>query len=181
MGTVDYIQPANTSGAQEFPEKTGCTVTIGGVNVAEALVSKGLATVVRYAADNDQRSSKYDDLLAAEDKAIKSKKGMHGKKDKEQTTRRITDMAGDVNKSKQFLPFLQRAGRMQAVVEFVASGSRFRVYIPRETCVVTLLLAGISCPRASRVFPGSAPMEAEPFGDEAMEHQRHGFTTRGRN
>ena len=47
----------------------------GGVNVAEALVSKGLATVVRYAADNDQRSSKYDDLLAAEDKALKSKKG----------------------------------------------------------------------------------------------------------
>ncbi len=31
----------------------------GGVNVAEALVSKGLATVVRYSADNDQRSSRY--------------------------------------------------------------------------------------------------------------------------
>ena len=31
--------------------------------------------MVRYAADNDQRSSKYDDLLAAEDKALKSKKG----------------------------------------------------------------------------------------------------------
>lgn len=74
--TVDYIQPANTSASGgEFPEKTCCTVTIGGVNVAEALVSKGLATVVRYAADNDQRSSKYDDLLAAEDKAMKSKKG----------------------------------------------------------------------------------------------------------
>merc|ERR1712223_1129495 len=66
--TVDYIQPANTSASGgEFPEKTCCTVTIGGVNVAEALVSKGLATVVRYAAYNDQRSSKYDDLLAAED------------------------------------------------------------------------------------------------------------------
>ena len=52
-------------------------------------------------------------------------------------------MSGDVNKSKQFLPFLQRAGKMQAVVEFVASGSRFRVYIPRETCVITFLLSGI--------------------------------------
>ena len=48
---------------------------LGGVNVAEALVSKGLATCVRYSADNDQRSSKYDDLLAAEDKALKSNKG----------------------------------------------------------------------------------------------------------
>ena len=47
----------------------------GGVNVAEALVSKGLASCVRYSADNDQRSSKYDDLLAAEDKAQKSNKG----------------------------------------------------------------------------------------------------------
>ena len=45
--------------------------------MAEALVSKGLATVVRYSADNDQRSSKYDDLLAAEDKAQKSNKGKH--------------------------------------------------------------------------------------------------------
>lgn len=41
--TIDYIQPAN----EEFPEKTCCTVAIGGVNVAEALVSKGLASVVR--------------------------------------------------------------------------------------------------------------------------------------
>ena len=99
--TVDYIQLAQN----DFPEKTCCTVTIGknwrhnsvaiklsflellnnecstfsfalgGVNVAEALVSKGLATCVRYSADNDQRSSKYDDLLAAEDKALKSNKG----------------------------------------------------------------------------------------------------------
>ena len=36
--------------------------------------------MVRYAADNDQRSSKYDDLLAAEDKAMKSKKGKKSKK-----------------------------------------------------------------------------------------------------
>ncbi len=41
--TVDYIQPANN----DFPEKTCATVTIGGVNVAEALVARGLATVVR--------------------------------------------------------------------------------------------------------------------------------------
>ena len=36
---------------------------LGGVNIAEALVSKGLATVVRYAADNDQRSSRYSFLF----------------------------------------------------------------------------------------------------------------------
>lgn len=57
---------------------------------------------------------------------------------------------------------------MQAVVEFVASGSRFRLYIPRETCVITFLLAGISCPRATRTMPGSGVTPGEPFGDEAL-------------
>ena len=48
----------------------------------------------------------------------------------------------DVAKAKQFLPFLQRAGRMEGVVEYVASGSRIRLYIPRETCLITFLLSG---------------------------------------
>lgn len=93
---------------------------------------------------------------------------MHDKKNL--PTRRIADLAGDVNKSKQFLPFLQRAGKMQAVVEFVASGSRFRLYIPRETCVITFLLAGIQCPRAARTMPGGVQTPAEPFGNEAMQY-----------
>ena len=48
----------------------------------------------------------------------------------------------DVPKAKQFLPFLQRAGKTEALVEFVASGSRLRLYIPKETCLITLLLSG---------------------------------------
>merc|ERR1719412_2426187 len=164
---VDYIQPESMDvNGYSYPEKICGTVTIGGVNVAEALVSKGLATVVKYKAGDDQRSSHFDDLLSAEDKAKKSAKGMHSTKNI--PTRRIADLAGDVNKSKQFLPFLQRAGRMQAVVEFIASGSRFRVYIPRETCVITFLLAGITCPRAGRNMPNGTVVEAEPWGDEAM-------------
>jgi len=161
---VDYIQPANN----DFPEKTCTTVMIGETNVAEALVSRGLATVVRYAADNDQRSSRYDELLTAEDKAKKSNKGLHNKK--ANTTRRIADVSGDVARSKQFLPFLQQKGRLQAVVEFVASASRYRLYIPRETCVITFLLSGISCPRGERVMPGGTVVEAEPFGNEAAAY-----------
>jgi len=49
----------------------------------------------------------------------------------------------DVQKSKQFLPFLTRAGKTEALVEFVASGSRMRLYIPKETCLVTVLLSGL--------------------------------------
>lgn len=91
---------------------------------------------------------------------------MHNKK--ENQMRKIADLSGDVAKSKQFLPFLQRAGKMQAVVEFVASASRFRVYIPKETCVITFLLSGVSCPRGERVMPGGQVVEAEPFGTEAL-------------
>lgn len=160
--TVDFIQPAQNN----YPEKTCCTVKIGDINVAEAMVSKGLATVVRYRQDDDQRASCYDDLLSAEAKAIKTNKGLHNKK--ETPIHRIADISGDVSKAKSFLPFLQRAGRTEAVVEFVASGSRFRLFIPRETCLITFLLAGISCPRGSRPAPGGGTLPGEPFGEEAL-------------
>jgi len=168
--TVDYIQQAKEASGGEpgFPEKTCCTVVIGGVNVAEALVSKGLATVVRYAAGNDERSSKYDDLLQAEQKAEKTGKGLHDKKNI--PSHRVSDMSGNVVKCKQFLPFLQRAGRMQGLVEFVASGSRFRVYIPRETCIVTFLLGGISCAKSGRTLPTGEVIPADPHGDDCTLH-----------
>jgi endonuclease YncB( thermonuclease family) len=44
-------------------------------NVAEALVSKGFATVIKHRQDDDQRSSAYDDLMAAESQALKGLKG----------------------------------------------------------------------------------------------------------
>ena len=52
----------------------------------------------------------------------------------------------------------------------MASGSRLRLYIPRETCLITFLLAGITCPRGNRPNPNGQPgmVEGEPFGDEAL-------------
>ncbi|KAF7694131.1 staphylococcal nuclease domain-containing protein 1 [Silurus meridionalis] len=164
--TVDYIRAATTSSETgpipAFPERTCATVTIGGINIAEALVSKGFATVIRYRQDDDQRSSHYDELLAAEARAIKNGKGLHSKK--EVPIHRVADISGETQKAKQFLPFLQRAGRSEAVVEYVFSGSRLKLYMPKETCLITFLLAGIECPRGSRNIPGSTP---EPFSEEA--------------
>ena len=54
------------------------------------------------------------------------------------------------------------------MVEFVASGSRLRLYIPRETCIITFLLAGITCPRGGRPDPKGGVIEGEPFGEEAL-------------
>lgn len=139
-------------------------------NVAELLVGKGFATVVRYRQDDDQRSSRYDNLLAAEAQAIKDSKGLHSKK--EATPSRFHDLTVDHSRIKsQYLPAWQRALRTEAIVEFVASGSRFRVYLQKDSCLVTFLLAGISCPRSSRPAIGGAPaQEGEPFGDEALNY-----------
>jgi len=35
-----------------------------------------------------------------------------------------------------------KADRLEAVCEFVASGSRLRVYLPKETCLITFLVSG---------------------------------------
>uniref|UniRef100_A0A674NNH8 Staphylococcal nuclease domain-containing protein n=1 Tax=Takifugu rubripes TaxID=31033 RepID=A0A674NNH8_TAKRU len=165
--TVDYIRAATgpAEGTPTFAERTCATVTIGGINIAEALVSKGLATVIRYRQDDDQRSSHYDELLAAEARAIKNGKGLHSKK--EVPIHRVADISGETQKAKQFLPFLQRAGRSEAVVEYVFSGSRLKLYLPKETCLITFLLAGIECPRSSRNTPVGTQV-AEPFSNEAM-------------
>ncbi|NWU86576.1 SND1 protein, partial [Onychorhynchus coronatus] len=143
---------------------SGICVTFPVSNIAEALVSKGLATVLRYRQDDDQRSAHYDELLAAEARAIKNGKGLHSKK--EVPIHRVADISGDTQKAKQFLPFLQRAGRSEAVVEYVFSGSRLKLFLPKETCLITFLLAGIECPRGARNIPGLA-QEGEPFSEEA--------------
>ncbi|XP_048004944.1 staphylococcal nuclease domain-containing protein 1 isoform X2 [Leguminivora glycinivorella] len=164
--TVDYIQPAKDN----FPEKTCCSVQASGMNIAEALVSKGYATVVRYSKDNDQRSSHYDKLLEAELKAQKAGIGIYAKKDI--PAHRIQDTSGDSAKAKKFFPFLKRAQKTEATVEFVASGSRMRIYIPKESVLVTFLLAGINCPRGARPTAGGGTQEAEPFGEEALHYTK---------
>lgn len=129
------------------------------------MISKGLATVLRHR-QHDQRSYQYNDLLAAESKAIKSQAGVHGK-DKV-LAHRVTDVAGDVIKAKRYLPHLQRSLN-EAIVEFVTSGSRLRLYLGKESCLLTFLLAGINAPRGPRLAPGGATtVEAEPYGEEAL-------------
>ncbi|KAL1502357.1 hypothetical protein ABEB36_007507 [Hypothenemus hampei] len=159
---IDYTQEARDN----FPEKVCATITSNGKNVAEALVSKGLATVVRYRQDDDQRSSRYDDLLKAEAKAEKSQLGIHSKKDG--GPMRVTEM--DAARAKLELDSFKRAHRLDAIVEFVASGARFRLYIPKSNSLATFLLSGINCPRATRPAIGNQPAsEGEEYGDEALQ------------
>lgn len=66
-------------------------------------------------------------------------------------------LSQDTQKAKQFLPFLQRAGRSEAVVEYVFSGSRLKLFMPKETCLITFLLAGEPAPPPAGCRIGPLP------------------------
>eukprot|EP00959_Pyramimonas_sp_CCMP1952_P196387 4106161-Pyramimonas_sp.AAC.1 len=131
------------------------------LNVAEMLVTRGLATVVQHRA-GEERTLAYDALLLAEANAVKNKKGVHSSKEAPVT--HINDLSGReaTQKARQFLPFLQRVGRVHAVVEVVLSGHRMKLHVPKENVIVTFSLAGVR-----------APGRGEPFSDEALAFSRY--------
>ncbi|GJP63402.1 hypothetical protein CLOP_g20489 [Closterium sp. NIES-67] len=147
--------PATTASGDAAP-----AVPAGGVNVAEMLVTRGLATVVRHR-DFEERSSQYDALLAAEAKAVKQKKNIHSNKDAPATHINDLSLHGMANKARGFLPFLQRGKRMAAVVDYVLSGHRFKLIIPRESCAIAFALSGVRCPG-----------KGEPFSEHAIAFMR---------
>ncbi|CAI9773683.1 unnamed protein product [Fraxinus pennsylvanica] len=125
-----------------------------GANIAELLVARGFANVIRHR-DFEERSNYYDALLAAESRAIAGKKGMHSSKDPPVV--HITDLlTASAKKARDFLPFLQRNRRMTAVVEYVLSGHRFKLYIPKETCSIAFSFSGVRCPGRDEQYSDEA-------------------------
>ncbi|CAI9767251.1 unnamed protein product [Fraxinus pennsylvanica] len=125
-----------------------------GANIAELLVARGFANVIRHR-DFEERSNYYDALLAAESRAIAGKKGMHSAKDPPVV--HITDLlTASAKKARDFLPFLQRNRRMTAVVEYVLSGHRFKLSIPKETCSIAFSFSGVRCPGRDEQYSDEA-------------------------
>ncbi|KAI5283795.1 hypothetical protein KEM52_003222, partial [Ascosphaera acerosa] len=157
---IDGTKPA----ADGFDARDVATVTFAGENVALTLVSAGLASVVRHRKDDDDRSPDYDALLQAEADAQKARRGMWAEKPAKPRGP-LVDYSESVQKARIQASVLSRQKRVPCVVDFVKSGSRFAVLLPRENAKLTLVLAGIRAPRAAR----SAADTAEPCGDEALE------------
>jgi len=155
MGTVDYIKPAE----DPYPAKTCASITVGATNVAEALIGQGLATVLQH---DSFRAANYDDLLQAEYRAQKQAKGVHTKGNPMDHTCKVQEITSNEIASR-YVSSIQRAGRVDVIPEYVSSGSRMRVHIPKEQCLATFMLAGISVPRTG--FKGSAD---EPYSQEAL-------------
>ncbi|KAG0567867.1 hypothetical protein KC19_7G168000 [Ceratodon purpureus] len=131
-----------------------------GTNIAEMLVVRGFATVVRHR-DFEERSNYYEALLAAESKAIKGKKKIHSQKESPVTHINDLSLPGSTKKAIGFLPFLQRQRRLPAIVDYVLSGHRFKLLIPKETCGIAFSLSGVRCPG-----------RGEPYSEEAIAFMR---------
>ncbi|KAJ5708874.1 hypothetical protein N7493_010208 [Penicillium malachiteum] len=157
--TVNGKKPAT----EGYEEREVATVVQGNVNVGLSLVEAGYASVIRHRMDDDDRSPDYDSLLVAEADAQKEARGMWSPKPPK--GKQIVDYSENAQKAKLEVGVLQRSKRIPAVVDFVKSGSRFTVLVPRENAKLTLVLSGIRAPKSAR-GPGDA---GEPFGQEAHD------------
>jgi len=165
---IDYIRPLPNATSGET-ERVFASVSEGQNNVAVALVANGFAAVMKHRQDDQDRSLYYDDLIQAEAAAARDKKGLHG--DTAPPTRHINDVSNSsaTAQAKQMFGFVQRAGRLQGIVQHVVNGARFKVLIPKQSCVVALVLAGVRCPSTGRKDTGEA---GEPYGEEAYAFAR---------
>jgi staphylococcal nuclease domain-containing protein 1 len=161
------------------------TVYLEKNNISLLLVEKGYAKVVPHKND-EKRSSSYEALVINERKCQKKGKGVHSKPENA-PIHRVNDLtapageakkanekegaapaqkkAPDANKVKQFLPFLKRAGRTPAIVEYVVHAGKFKCFVPKESCIINFVLTGVKVPQRRADA-------SEPFADEALEFVR---------
>lgn len=147
-------------------------------NAAEMAVARGYASVIRHRTD-EERSSVYERLMELEEAAKAAKRGIHSSK--ETAPPRVNDVSlpGNSARAKQYLPFFQRSGRVAAVVEYVLSGHRLKVHVPKEGVSIAFAPSGIKTPaRAQAASHGRPAVTGEPFADEAFAFTRDNFMQR---
>ncbi|GAA5925886.1 uncharacterized protein JCM15063_005152 [Sporobolomyces koalae] len=157
--TIDYVKPAEG----DFEARECATIRLlpSGQNVSELLVERGLVSVLRHRQGDEMRSSEYDALMGADMRAIEDKRGVHSGQDF--PAPRIIDASESSHKAAPFLSQFKRSGRLSGIVDFVASGSRFKIWIPKQDVKLTFVLSNIRAPRTAR----NPNEKSEPFGNEA--------------
>lgn len=156
---IDGKRPAT----EGYDEREMATIMLNGKNVGLHLVENGFASVIRHRMDDADRSPIYDELLAAEEAAQKAGTGMWNPKPPKKTE--YVDYSASLDQAKRQMGMFSRQSRIPAVVDFVKSGSRFTVLVPRDNAKLTFVLSCVSCPRSAR-GPND---QAEPFGQEAHD------------
>jgi len=70
-------------------------------------------------------------------------------------------------KARQYLVFLQREKKVDAVVEYVFSASRFKLLVPKEHVLISFSLAGVRTP-ATKTADG----KPDPLAEEILQYVR---------
>lgn len=152
------------------------------LDVSLPLISSGLLSVIRHRGEED-RAALYEEYLERQKTAIDVKRGLHG--DVQNTTMRINNLTGPDAKrrSRDILAGLQRNGPYRGVVEYVSSASRYRIFLPTESMLITLALRAVRCPTSTRKTYGpdgsiKEEVSGEPHGDEAADFARENIMQR---
>ncbi|KAL0221618.1 hypothetical protein RCL1_001472 [Eukaryota sp. TZLM3-RCL] len=137
-------------------DRTYADVTVGNESIALGLVSEGLASVTRGKLASENPRSKYiDALMAAENSAKNSKKGIWMPEENQPKflyqdltlpppdKSSKTDAVSAPSDPKTVLPMLKRCGRVPGIVEKIFTGSRFKILVPRASALLSLNLAGL--------------------------------------
>ena len=164
---VRVVTDGKREASEGFEARDMVTIFLNDKNVALQIVEAGYASIIRHRQDDLDRSPAYDDLLAAEATAQSGQKGIWSPKPP--TAKSYHDYSESLQKAKIQCSVLQRQKRIPAIVDYVKSGSRFTVLIPRENAKLTFVLSGIRAPRSAR----NVSEKPEPFGQEA-----HDFASR---
>lgn len=151
-------------------------------DVALPMISTGLLSVVRHRGEED-RAGNYEEYVERQKTALETRKGMHG--DVQTKTMRVNNLTGpDAKKrSRDVLSGLQRNGPHKGIVEYVSSASRYRVFLPSESMLITLALKAVRCPQSTRRAYGpdgsiTDEVPGEPHGDDAADYAREQFMQR---
>ncbi|GAM23551.1 hypothetical protein SAMD00019534_067260 [Acytostelium subglobosum LB1] len=144
---LDFIRPALP--ANNLPEKAFYSVYFGKGNVSLGLLEAGLAQVQEHKS-SDNRSVEYDALVMAENKAKKKAVGLFAShKSTPNFTVNDVSAADDKNlkaKATKLLPHI-RGTLNPAIVEYVFSAQRFKLYVPKESCLINFSLSSIRSPK----------------------------------
>ena len=160
---VKFHVDGKRAATEGYDEREMATVTYQGKNIGLLLVENGMASVIRHRQDDTDRSPIYDDLLLAEQAAQEAQKGLWSPK--APSAKQYVDYSESLEKAKRQLTLLSRQRKVPAIVDFVKSGSRFTVLVPRENAKLTFVISGIRAPRSAR----NPTDKGEPFGQEAHD------------
>jgi len=152
----------------ENNDRIYATVYLDKTSLAVLLVEEGLANVTSY--EENAKSPAYQQLTVAENRARSEKKNLWNKSTAPpvyratDTTLRSTETEKkeSKNKAKQFVGALQRAGRVQGIIEHIFNGSRFKINIPKQNVILGFGLEAIRT-------PSNRESDNEPLGKEVYD------------